>query len=324
MFLEKIDKSPNIALKYLLGFLIIAFFYVLGQIPFGIAMFVKIFSSDKVIKLPTNENDMMKIFSPNITFFLLLLIFVFTMAGIIIVVKYLHKLKLKDIITSRERVDWKRIFFAFSIWALISVASTMFVYFTSPESFVLNFKPVPFFILVIIAFTLLPIQTSSEEFIFRGYLMQGFGFLARNRWVPLIMTSVIFGLMHLSNPEVGKMGPTIMIYYIGTGFFLGIITLMDDGMELSLGFHAANNIVTALLVTSDWSALQTESVFKDVSTPSVGFEVLVPIVVIFPLLIFIFSKKYHWTDWKEKLTGKIVLQKTATTQNTENYEQSDL
>ncbi len=318
MFLEKVTKSPNSSITYLLGFFIIAVFYFLGQIPLAIALIVKSITSNKT--MPTSEAQIMKFFSPNVTLIYLLLIFVFTMLGVIIVVKYLHKLKLKDIITARDKVDWKRIFFSFSIWAAITVVSTGYFYFTSPENFVLNFKPIPFLGLIIIAFTLLPIQTSTEEFIFRGYLMQGFGLLAKNRWFPLLMTSAMFGMMHLMNPEVEKLGSIIMVYYIGTGLFLGIVTLMDDGMELSLGFHAANNIVTALLVTSDWSSLQSESILKDTSTPSVGFEVLVPVLVIFPLLLFIFSKKYHWTDWKEKLTGKIVLNKIESIKNTASYE----
>lgn len=322
MFLEKVNKSPDIALKYLLGFVIIAVFYFLGQFPLAIAMIVESFSSGR--PMPTTEAEIMKFFSPNVTLVLMLMIFVITMVGIIVVVRLLHKMKLKDIITSREKVDWSRIFFSFSIWALFSIITTVGFYYAAPENFVWNFKPVPFAILVVIAFTLLPIQTSSEEFIFRGYLMQGFGFLAKRKWFALLATSALFGLMHVLNPEVEKMGPTIMVYYIGTGLFLGIITLMDDGMELALGFHAANNIITALLITSDWSALQTESIFKDISTPSVGVEVLVPIVVIFPLLIFIFSKKYHWTDWKEKLAGKIVLQKEESNQNSDTHGQPDL
>ena len=305
MFLEKINKSPNLGLKYLLGFFIIALFYAIGQFPLAIALIVKSITSGKA--LPISEAGIMKFFSPNVTLFLMLLIFVFTMLGIIIVVKYIHKMRLIDIITSREKVDWQRIFFAFVLWGLFSLCSTLIVYYSSPENFVLNFKPIPFLILVLISITMLPIQTSAEEFIFRGYLMQGFGLLAKNRWFPLIVTSALFGLMHIMNPEVEKMGPIIMVYYIGTGLFLGIITLMDDGMELSLGFHAANNIATALLVTSEWSALQTESVFKDVSAPSVSYEILIPVVVVFPLLLIIFSKKYNWSNWKEKLTGKIIV-----------------
>ena len=113
--------------------------------------------------------------------------------------------------------------------------------------------------------------------------------------------------MHIANPEVDKMGYIIMIYYIGTGLFLGIITLMDEGMELALGFHAANNLITALLVTSDWTAFQTHSVLKEVSEPAMGLSVVLPVFIIFPILLFIFSKKYNWHNWKEKLTGKLEL-----------------
>ena len=82
--------------------------------------------------------------------------------------------------------------------------------------------------------------------------MQGFGNLARNKWFPLVMTSLVFGLMHIFNPEVSKMGYIVLVYYIGTGLFLGLMTLMDEGLELALGFHAANNLIGALLVTTDW------------------------------------------------------------------------
>ncbi|HLN95853.1 MAG TPA: CPBP family intramembrane glutamic endopeptidase, partial [Flavobacterium sp.] len=178
-------------------------------------------------------------------------------------------------------------------------------YFVTPEDFAWNFRPVPFAIMALISITLLPIQTSVEELIFRGYLMQGFGVLARNRWFPLALTSLIFGLLHGFNPEVAKLGPAILVYYVGTGLFLGVLTLMDDGTELALGFHAANNLVTALLVTADWTALQTNSVWKDVSEPSLSFEVFFPVLVLFPLLLLIFSNVYKWSDWKEKLTGKL-------------------
>jgi membrane protease YdiL (CAAX protease family) len=202
-------------------------------------------------------------------------------------------------------VDWKRILFSFFLWSFFSLLSFLFVYLRSPEQFVLQFKLVPFLTLAVLGCILIPIQTSTEEYVFRGYLMQGFANLAQNRWFPLLMTSVIFGSMHWTNPEVEKMGGVIMIYYIGTGLFLGVITLMDEGMELALGFHAANNLVGALLVTSDWTVFQTNSIFKDLSEPSAGIDVILPVVIIYPILLIIFSKKYGWTNWKEKLTGKI-------------------
>ena len=94
------------------------------------------------------------------------------------------------------------------------------------------------------------------------------------------MTSVIFGFLHTSNPEVEKIGYGILIYYIGTGFFLGILTIVDRGIELALGFHIANNLLISLLLTSSWTAFQTESIFLDISEPSVGFEVIFPLLVL--------------------------------------------
>ena len=135
--------------------------------------------------------------------------------------------------------------------------------------------------------------------------MLGIGVLTKSRLIPLLFTSVSFGLMHIANPEVGKLGMIIMVYYIGTGFFLGIMTLMDEGLELALGFHAANNLVGALLVTSDWTVFQTHSILKDMSEPSAGFDVILPVFVIYPILLYIYSRKYQWKNWKEKLTGNI-------------------
>ena len=303
MFIEQGLKSENKFWKYILGSVIIIFASLLGQIPLLVTLLYETFVNGK--PYPTSNEAIMRFFEPNFTLFLIMISFVFIMLGIILVVRYLHHQTILSVTTSRDKVDWNRIVFSFLIWAAFTIVSTLLFYYYNPSDFVINFKPVPFAILALIGIVLIPIQTSSEEYIFRGYLMQGFANLAKNKWFPLLMTSLIFGGMHWYNPEVAKIGPIILVYYIGTGLFLGIITLMDEGMELALGFHAANNLVGALLVTSDWSAFQTHSIFKDFSDPSAGLDVILPVVIIYPILLFIFSKKYNWTNWKEKLTGKI-------------------
>lgn len=303
MFIEQGLKSENTFSKYIGGSILIIFASFLGQIPLLVTLLYQTFVNGK--PYPTSNDAIMRFFEPNLTLFLIMLSFVFVLVGIILVIRHLHHQTVLSVTTSRPKVDWNRVVFSFLIWAAITIVSTLFFYYYSPDDFVINFKPVPFAILAIIGIVLIPIQTSSEEYIFRGYLMQGFANLARNKWFPLLMTSLIFGGMHWFNPEVTKIGPIILFYYIGTGLFLGVITLMDEGMELALGFHAANNLVGALLVTSDWSAFQTHSIFKDISDPSAGLDVIFPVVIIFPILLFIFSKKYNWTNWKEKLTGKI-------------------
>ena len=220
-------------------------------------------------------------------------------------VKFVQGQAIVSLTTSRSKVDFKRIFFSFFLWASITVIMTFVAYFAAPENFVINFKPEKFFIFLVLALILIPLQTSFEEYLFRGNLMQGLAVVTRSRIVALLIPAVMFGLMHMANPEVGKIGPIIMVYYIGTGLFLGILTIMDEGLELALGFHAANNLIGALLVTADWTAFQTHSIFKDVSEPSSSFEIIIPIFIIFPLLLFVFSKVYKWNNWKEKLLGTI-------------------
>jgi len=219
--------------------------------------------------------------------------------------KFIHQQSITSLTTSRKKIDWRRVFFAFLLWGIITSVFLMIDYFSSPENYQWNFNLNKFLILLVIAVVLIPLQTSFEEYLFRGYLMQGLGVTTKTRWFPLLFTSIVFGLLHIANPEVSKLGYELLVYYIGTGFFLGIITLMDEGLELALGFHAANNLFTALLVTSSWTVFQTDSVLLDVSEPTLGADVYVPVFVIFPLVLFIFSKKYKWSHWKEKLFGGV-------------------
>jgi membrane protease YdiL (CAAX protease family) len=241
----------------------------------------------------------------NLVLFESLITFVVFLGLLLLWVKYIHRQSITSLTTSRKKIDWKRIFFAFFTWGGITAAFVFVGYFLEPESMQWNFVLNKFLGLLLIGVVMIPLQTSFEEYLFRGYLLQGIGAKFKSRVIPLIITSVIFGLLHIANPEVGKLGYVVMVYYIGTGLFLGVITLLDEGLELALGFHAANNLVGALLVTADWTAFQTNSLFKDLSEPDVYFDILIPVLVFYPLLLLLFAKKYSWTNWREKITGRI-------------------
>ena len=219
--------------------------------------------------------------------------------------KFIQNNTIRILTTSRPKIDWKRVFFSFGLWSFITIITTVVSYYMAPEDFVVNFKPKEFAVFVVLAILFVPLQTSFEEYLFRAHMLQGLGLATKTRWIPLVVTSFLFGIMHIANPEVEKLGLIIMFYYIGTGLFLGILTLMDEGLELALGFHAANNLVGALLITSDWSAFQTHSILKDVSEPNTNIQIFIPILVIFPILLYIFAIKYKWSNWKEKLFGTI-------------------
>jgi membrane protease YdiL (CAAX protease family) len=286
-------------------------FNFLLYLPFPISFFgmmILNFIAIKLLKLDVNTIMKDEIATKGVNRFFVetLIPFVIGIILLFLWVKFVQKQSITSLTTSRKSVDWKRIFFSFALWGAITILLTAVSYYLSPNDFVWNFNPNKFYTFLLLAICLVPLQTSFEEYLFRAHIMQGVGVLTNSRLIPLLFTSITFGLMHLANPEVEKMGYIVMVYYIGTGLFLGILALMDDGLELSLGFHAANNLITALLVTSDWTAFQTDSVLKDISQPEASFDIVLPVLVIYPILLFIFSKKYNWTNWKEKLTGKLI------------------
>lgn len=228
------------------------------------------------------------------------------LSALFFIVKIVHEQTLTQFTTSRKKIDYKRILFSFLVYGGFLLGGFLLDMAINPQNYVWNFQPIKFLLLVIISLLLLPIQIGFEEYFFRGYFMQWLALLSKNKWLPLLLSSVVFGLAHSTNPEVLKMGYGMMFYYIGAGLFLGVISLMDDGLELSLGAHLSNNFLGAILLTSEHSVFRTPSLFKDISTPTMDYLQVFIIYIIYIMVIFIFAKKYKWAFWKEKLFGKVL------------------
>lgn len=291
--------------RYLVGVIVIfVAWQIVGMIPLLVFLGIEMVNG---AALTTDISAMAELLGNNLFLFLMLISFAVGLVGVIMSSKYLHKQSFTHLTTARKKIDWSRFWFIFIIWGIFSVGSTILSYYFSPDDYVYALNVKPFVILCVIVVVLIPLQTSFEEYLFRGYLMQGLAVTFKNRWLPLIITSVGFGLLHGLNPEVDKLGPIMMVFYIGTGLVLGIMTLMDDGLELALGFHAANNMFTALLVTSDWSALQTDALLTYTADPQkmAISEIVAPVLIVYPILLLVLSKKYGWTNWKDKLFGNV-------------------
>jgi membrane protease YdiL (CAAX protease family) len=252
--------------------------------------------------------ELMKQMPNNLSLFVNLIPFAFLLGLLFLLVRYMHERSLLSLTTIRKKVDFGRIFFSFMMITIFTVGTFLIGYAIDPSEIELQFNPSKFAILCVIGILLFPFQIGLEEYLFRGYLMQHVGILVKNKWFPLVLTSVLFGIAHSANPEVANIGFfKMMIFYIGTGFLLGIMTLMDDGLELALGFHLGNNLIGSLLVTADWTALQTDAIFKSTAEPSMSLlsELLIPVLVVYPIMLLILAKRYNWSNWKERLFGKV-------------------
>jgi membrane protease YdiL (CAAX protease family) len=234
--------------------------------------------------------------------------FLFLLGLLFFLVRFLHNRSILSLTTSRKEIDYNKFLFSLGLIIFLNVLVFTISYFNDNSLIIWNFDPPKFMILLILSLLFFPFQIGLEEYLFRGYLMQQIGIITKNRWFPLVFTSIIFGLFHSANPEVAKMGYGIMFFYIGTGLLLGIITLMDESIELALGFHLGNNLMAALLITSDFAALKTDALFKysGIENPTDMLnEMIVSILIVYPIILYIFAKRYNWINWTEKLLGRI-------------------
>ncbi len=288
--------------QYLLG-IVVAF---AGYLIFQLIMMIPLLSAAMNNGITMNEiaENPNILFNPekigidkNLLLALMMGMFVFTLLFLWLAIKFIQKKPLSSIITGYENIRWKRYFFSFGVWGILIVVLTIASYLISPQDIEIRFNASNFIVLLFVSVIFIPIQTATEELIFRGYLMQGFSLVFKNGIVPLIITSVLFGLMHASNPEAKAHGLLIMMpYYIFFGAFLGILTLLDEGAELAMGIHCANNLLSSLLVCSKNSVLQTDAIFYS-SAENPGGEFLVWLIMA-AICFFILFKKYKLSNWK--------------------------
>ena len=194
--------------------------------------------------------------------------------GLYLTIKFLHNQTITSLTTSREKIDYSRVFYCFSLVMIISIILFPIDLLLSPDDYELTFNLNQFLILLLICITLTAThKTSFEEYLMRGYLLQGIGICTKSRFLAFTIPSILFGLLHFANPEIDKLGNEFIFAYILMGFFLGLVTMMDEGLELALGWHYANNITAALFVTADWTALQTDSIYKFVGEPDLVSQI---------------------------------------------------
>ncbi|MBK8515841.1 MAG: CPBP family intramembrane metalloprotease [Saprospiraceae bacterium] len=300
MYLSNGVNGKNDWWRYLLGIIIIFAGYLLGQVlMYAVVIFNAEDYNSGILALQNFEESMdftALHLSKNTVFFLLISMFIFALGALFLVVRFLHDKEIKKFITPFERINISKIIFGFTLWFGISLGLELINYVSDPQNYLFSWNPQGFLPLLLISIFLLPIQTSFEELFFRGYIMQGLSFLFKNKWVPILLSSILFGLVHGTNPEVAKYGFwTMQIYYVLAGLFLAIITVMDDGLELALGVHAATNIFGATLFTYEGSVLQTDSLF-------ISFEIN-PWLMTYAFLIasiafiLICRKKYSWPEF---------------------------
>ena len=201
---------------------------------------------------------------------------------------------IKRLFTSREKYSWSLTWVGFASLAVILLAFGGADLLINYESYTWSWNLAAFLPYLLIALTLLPIQTTAEELFFRGWLQQWLDNGKRKQWSISLIGGLLFAAPHLANPEVsGNQLFFPLISYGATGFMLAWVTYRDKSLEIAIGAHFANNLLAALFISSSDSALPSVSLF---TVPEIAWGTsAIASIIIVPIFIWLTGK------WKDKV-----------------------
>ncbi len=281
-YLDLAQKGKNDWWRYLLGFLLIfALWQVIGAIPTLVLFALNLLDANVLV-----------------SFVVFMFASVCFLAGIFLAVRLIHQRRFLTLITPAARFSFGRFFQGFFVWLVLVGLMAAAEAFLHPGRYVWTLDLPRFLPFVFLALVLLPIQTSTEELFFRGYLLQGLGQLRlRNIWLLSLISGLAFGPPHLLNPEAQSNPLLMLVYYVSMGAVMAYVTLRDGRLELALGLHAANNLFSALLANYTVTVLPTPALFTVTELDAV-YSVLTALA---GLLIFVLVFAIGWRKKAESL-----------------------
>ena len=160
----------------------------------------------------------------------------------------LHRLKPRWLSSVAPRLRWRYLLVCLPLAVLALVASVVVGAFLplpegqglstdGPNDFTSTTRD---FLIVILLLT--PFQAAGEEYVFRGYLTQAFGSLARRRvlaqTLAVLGPAIIFALFHGLSQDL-----PVFIDRLAFGIVAGILVIRTGGLEAAIAMHVLNNFL---------------------------------------------------------------------------------
>jgi membrane protease YdiL (CAAX protease family) len=100
---------------------------------------------------------------------------------------------------------------------------------------------VPFLASMVVLLLVVPPQAAAEEYLMRGWLLQGVGAWFRGPWVPIAVQAVVFAALH------GWGTPWGFADLLVFAAIAGYLTVRTGGLEAAIALHVMNNLVGSVL-----------------------------------------------------------------------------
>jgi membrane protease YdiL (CAAX protease family) len=232
VYLALADQGKNAWWRYAVGIVFILALWIVGT------AFMTVPFQESGLLTPGSVTE----------FAISLLTFGLFLLGVWLATAWLHRRSFGSLISPSRRLNGRRLLLGAGIWAGLVVLVTLVGVIFMGVRYTFNANFLQGWPYLLVALVLIPLQTSAEEFFFRGYLLQGTGQLTKNWLVLSLLNGMLFTLPHLANPEV-KQNDFLIAFLnwalVGAGWTL--ITLRSGSLDYALGIHAINNLLLTVL-----------------------------------------------------------------------------
>lgn len=277
-FLDLARQGKNAWWRYLLAILVILFGWLVPSILLGVFLVAMVMLDNNPGTFINANTGQIVGFDSALITAISLLSAVALVASLFVAVRFIHQRPFRSLITTHPSLDWKRVAQRFGFYLILVAAASLIEAVVFPGRYQVTWDTSEFLKFLPIVLILIPIQTTAEELLFRGYLMQSIGLITRRPLIPAAISSLVFMLLHMANPEVRSDMVLIPLYYLGVGLLFALVTLGDNRLELAIGAHAGTDLFAGIFANYVNSVLPTASIFT-VSTLDARYA-LVSFVVI--------------------------------------------
>jgi membrane protease YdiL (CAAX protease family) len=171
-----------------------------------------------------------------------------------LVMRVVHQMRPRWLASVVPRLRWGFLAVCLGLSVVALVAQVVVALFLpesanpAPDATVNDFTAQTVLLALVVLLTT-PLQAAGEEYVFRGYLLQAFGALLRNRWLAIIGSALLFGLAH------GAQNFPLFFDRFMFGLVAAWLVVRTGGLEAGIAMHVLNNFLAFgfALVFSDLS-----------------------------------------------------------------------
>ncbi|QKC92706.1 CPBP family intramembrane metalloprotease [Mesorhizobium sp. NZP2234] len=169
--------------------------------------------------------------------------------GLWIAMRWVHGEPLSALLGVSRRVSWPDFLKGLVAVLITSALSEILLYLLQPEIArgTISLSSWLLFVIPIVALTLL--QTSSEEVLFRGYLLRGLANRFRSPLIWAMLPGLLFTSLHWSSASSLAINACVLVSIAAFALLLTLVVYATGNLGAALGAHLGNNLTGFLLIS---------------------------------------------------------------------------